>query len=101
MAMSLITARRFPRFVRLAVHLDTTKMDPLDAAKPDPVYVLSQTWPLPPRNTGETAAAYTSRLTPWFAGVKADLKEQAVARLAELTDEADPGIALSGEGQTF
>jgi len=101
MAMQLIVARRFPRFVRLSVHIDTTKMDPLDAAKPDPAWVITQTWSLPPRNAGEAAAAYTARLTPWFAGVKADLREQAVARLADLTDDADPGVALPGEGQAF
>lgn len=105
MAMLLLVARRFPRKVTLSVHLDTTKTIPdpqnAQATIPDPAWVLTQTWPLPPRAPGEAAGAYTTRLSGWATATKAEFRQACLDRLQELTDALDPGVALPGEGQAF
>ena len=104
MTMRLITARRFPRNVTFAVHLDTTMMDPLVPANPDPEWVLTQDYELGKgerRQQGETDAAYRARVTAYLANIRTDMRARCDVRLAELVDATDPGIALAGEGSTF
>lgn len=100
MTMKYLVARRFPRKVTLTVHLDTTKML-ADGTTPDPDWCLSQTWALPQRLSGETNPAYVTRVTAWATATKADFILQCQARLSELVDALDPGVALAFEGTTF
>jgi hypothetical protein len=111
--MRLITARRYPRKVTFAVHLDTTKMtvddplNPLGAAfvpAPDPAWVLTETYELGKgerRQQGETDAAYRTRVAAYLTNIRTDMRARCDVRLAELVDATDPGVALPGEGQTF
>lgn len=107
MTMQLLVARRYPRRIGLAVHLDTTRttVDPAtQATVPDPDWVLAQDYPLgrgERRGPNETEAAYRARLAPVVASIRADMKLRCMARLDELLDETDPGVELPGEGQAF
>lgn len=104
MTMQLLVARRFPRKVRFSAHLDTTKMDPLVPANPDPLWVLTQEYPFGKgdrRQPGETPAVYQARISAWMANVRADFRLRCLDRIDELVDETDPGVALAGEGTTF
>ncbi len=100
MTMQLLTARRAGRGFRFVVHLDTAKFLP-DGTTPDPVWCYSAAWTAPAKAEGETTTAYNARLAAWAVGIRADLKEAAVARLADLVEANDPGVALPQEGQTF
>lgn len=104
MTMRLLTARRYPRRVTFAAHLDTTKMDPTDAAQPDPAWVYTQDYELGKgerRREGETAGAYSTRIGAWLNDIRADFRLRCLERLDVMVDATDPGIALAGEGQTF
>ena len=90
MAMLMLTARRKDRSFRYVVHLDTTKFLP-DGTTPDPAWCFEQSWTKPAEGGG----------TGWQAGVRADLKALCNARLADLIEAADPGVALPQEGQAF
>lgn len=99
MAMTIITARRFTSPPRLLfrIHLDTTKMDPLDASKPDPRYVLTIERPVPDSWKDRTAPQRNA----FLAELRTEITALANARLAELTEEEAGGIALPFEGQTL
>lgn len=100
MAMLLLRARRLARSATFSVHLDTTKT--ITGGLPDPAWVYTQSWDLPTRIDGETTAAYTTRLAPWIASVKVDLRVLADAALAEAQDRVTgAGTAIAGEGQAF
>ena len=97
--MKWLVARRFPRVLTLTAHLDTTRV--LGDGTPDPVWVLSQSWVIPPRRQGETAGAYQTRAVAWATATRDEFVKECNARLAELTDALDPGTALPFEGATF
>ena len=103
--MRWLVARRFPRVLTLTAHLDTTKTipDPQDGAKtiPDPAWTLSRSWDIPPRRQGETAGAYQTRAVAWATATRDEFVKECNARLAELTDALDAGVALPFEGATF
>jgi hypothetical protein len=87
--MKMLVARRKDRAFRFVVHLDITKML-ADGTTPDPAWCLEQSWARP-----ETESA------DWQVGVRDDLRVDCDARLAELIDAADPGVALPQEGKVF
>ena len=89
MAMQMLVARRKGRSFRYVVWLDTTKLLP-DGTTPDPAWTLEQSWVRP-----ATEAA------GWLTGVRADLHVLCDARLADLVEAADLGVALPQEGQEF
>lgn len=100
MTMQLFRARRTGRGFRFVVWLDTTKFLP-DGTTPDPAWCYSAGWAAPAREGGETTTAYNARLATWAIGIRADLKGNAAARLADLIEANDEGTALPQEGQTF
>ena len=90
MAMHMLLARRKGRTFRFVVHLDTTKLL-ADGTTPDPAWTLEHSW-LKPVDGGSAG---------WLSGIRADLHTLCDARLAELVEAADPGVALPQEGQAF
>lgn len=91
MAVKVLTARQMrDRFV-FVLHLDITKMDPLNPTLPDPRWLLRHEWPL--KLTGEKTA--------YLAAIKTELQAEAAERIAKLTDEDVGGTALPVEGTTI
>lgn len=91
MAVKVITARQMRDRFRFVVHLDTTRMDPLNPTQPDPRWLLQREWPL--KEGGQR--------TVYLADLRDQLRAAAIQRIAELQDEETGGTPLPIEGQTF
>lgn len=95
MTAKILKARAYLDRIDVTVHLDTTKMDPLVPANPDPRWLLNRTWPLPPgwQARGDKAALLN--------GIKSDIQAASASAIATLVDADNGGVVLSIEGATF
>lgn len=96
MAASFLQARFDGRDLIIQIHTDTTK---LKNGLPDPAFVQTYTFGAPRRNTGETQAAYRTRLRTFADRCIPEARLLAQASVAP-PDSAGV-VTLAEEGTTF